>query len=102
METYEAAKEGYEGAGTDNTVNFMTIQNGYLSARTKYQQAKSALTQAETAVTDNENAIAELTNQLAAAQAKQKIDKLDTEETYQEAVINGRTPRLPTTLPWKI
>ena len=90
LETYEAAKEGYEGAGTDNTVNFMTIQNGYLSARTKYQQAKSALTQAETAVTDNENAIAELTNQLAAAQAKQKIDKLDTEETYQEAVITGQ------------
>ena len=90
LETYEAAKEGYEGVGTDNTVNFMTIQNGYLSARTKYQQAKSALTQAETAVTDNENAIAELTNQLAAAQAKQKIDKLDTEETYQEAVINGQ------------
>ena len=90
LETYEAAKEGYEGAGTDNTVNFMTIQNGYLSARTKYQQAKSALTQAETAVTDNENAITELTNQLAAAQAKQKIDKLDTEETYQEAVITGQ------------
>lgn len=90
LETYEAAKEGYEGAGTDNTVNFMTIQNGYLSARSKYQQAKSALTQAETAVTDNENAITELTNQLAAAQAKQKIDKLDTEETYQEAVITGQ------------
>ena len=90
LETYEAAKEGYEGAGIDNTVNFMTIQNGYLSARTKYQQAKSALTQAETAVTDNENAITELTNQLAAAQAKQNIDKLDTEETYQEAVITGQ------------
>ena len=43
-ETYEEAREGYEGAGTDNTVNFMTIQNSYLSARTKYQQAKSALT----------------------------------------------------------
>ena len=78
LETYEAAKEGYEGVGTDNTVNFMTIQNGYLSARTKYLQAKSALTQAETAVTDNENAITELTNQL------------DTEETYQEAVIIGQ------------
>ena len=90
LETYEEAKEGYEGVGTDNTVNFMTIQNGYLSARTKYLQAKSALTQAETAVTDNENAITELTNQLAAAQAKQKIDKLDTEETYQEAVITGQ------------
>lgn len=90
LEDYEAAEEGYEGAGTDNTVNFMTIQNGYLSARSKYQQAKSALTQAETAVTDNENAITELTNQLAAAQAKQKIDKLDTEETYQEAVITGQ------------
>ena len=90
LETYEAAKEGYEGVGTDNTVNFMTIQNGYLSARTKYLQAKSALTQAETTVTDNENAITELTNQLAAAQAKQKIDKLDTEETYQEAVITGQ------------
>lgn len=64
LEDYEAAKEGYEGAGTDNTVNFMTIQNGYLSARSKYQ--------------------------LAAAQAKQKIDKLDTEETYQEAVITGQ------------
>lgn len=90
LETYEAAKEGYEGAGTDNTVNFMTIQNGYLSARTKYQQAKAALTQAETAVTDNESAITDLENQLAAAQAKQKIDKLDTEETYQEAVITGQ------------
>ena len=90
LETYEAAKEGYEGAGTDNTVNFMTIQNGYLSARIKYQQAKAALTQAETAVTDNESAITDLENQLAAARAKQTIDKLDTEETYQEAVINGQ------------
>lgn len=90
LETYEAAKEGYEGARTDNTVNFMTIQNGYLSARTKYQQAKAALTQAETAVTDNESAITDLENQLAAARAKQTIDRLDTEETYQEAVITGQ------------
>lgn len=90
LETYEAAKEGYEGAGTDNTVNFMTIQNGYLSARPKYQQAKSALTQAEDALSENESAITDLQNQLAAAQAKQKIDKLDTEETYQEAVITGQ------------
>lgn len=90
LETYEAAKEGYEGAGTDNIVNFMTIQNGYLSARSKYQQAKSALTQAEDALSENESAITDLQNQLAAAQAKQKIDKLDTEETYQEAVITGQ------------
>lgn len=90
LETYEAAKEGYEGTGTDNTVNFMTIQNGYLSARSKYQQAKSALTQAEDALSENESAITDLQNQLAAAQAKQKIDKLDTEETYQEAVITGQ------------
>ena len=90
LEDYEAAKEGYEGAGTDNTVNFMTIQNGYLSARSKYQQAKSALTQAEDALSENESAISDLQNQLAAAQAKQKIDKLDTEETYQEAVITGQ------------
>ena len=90
MEDYEAAKEGYEGAGTDNTVNFMTIQNGYLSARSKYQQAKSALTQAEDALSENESAITDLQNQLVAAQAKQKIDKLDTEETYQEAVITGQ------------
>ena len=90
LEDYEAAKEGYEGAGTDNTVNFMTIQNGYLSARSKYQQAKSALTQAEDALSENESAITDLQNQLAAAQAKQKIDKLDTEETYQEAVITGQ------------
>ena len=90
LETYEAAREDYENAGMENTVNYMIFQNGYLSARTKYQQAKSALTQAETAVTDNETAITDLTNQLAAAQAKQKIDKLDTEETYQEAVITGQ------------
>ena len=89
-EDKQAAKEGYEGAGTDNTVNFMTIQNGYLSARSKYQQAKSALTQAEDALSENESAITDLQNQLAAAQAKQKIDKLDTEETYQEAVITGQ------------
>lgn len=90
LETYEAAKEGYEDAGMDNTVNFMVIQSGYLSAKTQYQQAKSALTQAETAVTDNESAIADLENQLTAARAKQNIDRLDTEETYQEAVITGQ------------
>lgn len=89
MEDYEAAKEGYEGAGMDNTVNFMTYQTSYLSARSKYQQTKSALTQAENALSENESAITDLQNQLAAAQAKQKIDKLDTEETYQEAVITG-------------
>ena len=90
LETYEAAKEGYEDAGMDNTVNFMVIQNGYLSAKSKYQQAKSALTLAETAVTDNESAIVDLENQLTAARAKQNIDRLDTEETYQEAVITGQ------------
>ena len=89
LEDYEAAKEGYEGAGMDNTVNFMTYQTSYLSARSKYQQAKSTLTQAENALSENESAIIDLQNQLAAAQAKQKIDKLDTEETYQEAVITG-------------
>ena len=89
LEDYEAAKEGYEGAGMDNTVNFMTYQTSYLSARSKYQQTKSALTQAENALSENESAITDLQNQLAAAQAKQKIDKLDTEETYQEAVITG-------------
>ena len=73
----------------DNTVNFMTYQTSYLSARSKYQQTKSALTQAENALSENESAITDLQNQLAAAQAKQKIDKLDTEETYQEAVITG-------------
>ena len=90
LETYEAAKEDYEKAGMDNTVNYMIFQSGYLSARSQYQQAKSALTQAETAVADNENAITDLQNQLAAAQAKQNIDKLDAEETYQEAVITGQ------------
>ena len=68
----------------------MTIQSGYLSARSKYQQAKTALTQAENAVTENESAIANLQNQLAAAQAKQKINQLDMEETYQETVITGQ------------
>lgn len=90
LETYEAAKEDYEKAGMDNTVNYMVFQSGYLSARSQYQQAKSALTQAETAVADNENAITDLQNQLAAAQAKQNIDKLDAEEAYQEAVITGQ------------
>ena len=90
LETYEAAKEDYENAGMDNTVNYMIFQSGYLSVRSQYQQAKSALTQAETAVADNENAITDLQNQLAAAQAKQNIDKLDAEETYQEAVITGQ------------
>ena len=68
----------------------MVIQSGYLSAKSKYQQAKSALTQAENAVADNESAIVDLENQLAAARAKQNIDRLDTEETYQEAVITGQ------------
>lgn len=90
LETYEAAKADYENAGMDNTVNYMVFQSNYLNARTKYQQAKSTLTQAETAVTDNEKAIADLGTQLTAAQAKQNIDKLDVEETYQEAVISGQ------------
>ena len=84
LETYEAAREGYEDAGMDNTVNFMVIQSGYLSAKSKYQQAKSALTQAENAVADNESAIVDLENQLAAARAKQNIDRLDTEETKEK------------------
>lgn len=93
LEDYEEAKEGYEGAGMDNTVNFMTYQTAYLNARTRYQQAKSALTQAEEALAENESTITDLQNRLAAAQAKQKINKLDTEETYQEAVISGQNAR---------
>lgn len=65
-------------------------QEDYQDALEDYEAAKSALTQAEDALSENESAITDLQNQLAAAQAKQKIDKLDTEETYQEAVITGQ------------
>ena len=86
---YEEAKASMDQVDTDNTINFMLIQNGYLSAQTKYENAKRTLKQAQQNLQDNADEIESLHRKLAAAQARKDIDKLDAEANYQEAVISG-------------
>lgn len=86
---YEEAKASMDQVDTDNTINFMLIQNGYLSAQTKYENAKRTLKQAQQNLQDNADEIESLQRKLAAAQARKDIDKLDAEANYQEAVISG-------------
>lgn len=86
---YEEAKASMDQVDTDNTINFMLIQNGYLSAQTKYENAKRTLKQAQQNLQDNADEIEALQRKLAAAQARKEIDKLDVEADYQEAVISG-------------
>ena len=94
LETYQDAKSVYDQTGTDNTVNYMTIQSEYLSALNKYQSAKTALEQAQDNLTDNTKQIESLTGRISAAQAKKSINKLDAEQSYQESVISGENAQI--------
>lgn len=94
LEEYTAAKEGMDGAGTDNTVNFMTIQSGYLSIQNRYQNALNALKQATQNLEDNARALSTLTNELTAANAAAAINQLGVRETYQESLIGGENAQI--------
>lgn len=94
LETYQAARDIMEQTGTDHASNFLTIQNQYLSARTKYESARSALEQASQNLEVNQEKIESLRTQITQAQAKRTINKLDTEENYQESLINGDNARI--------
>lgn len=89
LEDWENAKAAMEGAGTDNTENFLSIQSTYLNMKTKYETAKEALEQAQQNLQDNAEQIERLQKKITAAQAKRTLDKLEVKETYQESEING-------------
>nr|WP_318685218.1 HlyD family efflux transporter periplasmic adaptor subunit [uncultured Acetatifactor sp.] len=89
LEEYEAACQGMETADINHTENFMTYQNAYISALTQYQNAKSAWEQAQQALEENASQIVSLEKELANARARSEIDRMDAEEAYQEAVIEG-------------
>ncbi|MCM1344608.1 MAG: HlyD family efflux transporter periplasmic adaptor subunit [Lachnospiraceae bacterium] len=93
-EEYRQAKEALDSVGTDNTVNYMSVQSGYLSAQSRYQNALNALTQATQNLEDNTRAITTLMNELTAAKAANAINQLDVEETYQESVIGGENAQI--------
>ncbi|MCM1568627.1 MAG: HlyD family efflux transporter periplasmic adaptor subunit, partial [Roseburia sp.] len=93
-EEYKLAKEGMDSVGTDNAVNFMSVQSGYLSAQSRYQNTWNALNQATQNLEDNTRAITTLMNELAAAKAASAIHQLDVKETYQESVIGGENAQI--------
>lgn len=93
-EEYRQAKEVLDSVGMENTVNYMSVQSGYLSAQSRYQNALNALSQAAQNLEDNTRAITTLMNELTAAKASSAIKQLDTKETYQESVIGGENAQI--------
>lgn len=94
LAVYEDAKAVMEMTGTDNTVNFMTIQSQYLSARNQYQSAKTALEKAQEELEENQVQIERLTGELSAVKARRTIDQLGVEQTYQESMISGENAQI--------
>ncbi len=86
---YTEAAEYYAQLEADTSDNFLYFQNLYLTRMTTYQNAKSTLKQAEQSLEDNAAQIQALQTELKAAAARQNVDTLSVEESYQEAVING-------------
>ncbi len=86
-----AEKPAVEG---NNAVNFMTRQKEYLNLQTQYENAKSALNRARQELEDNAREIEALQKELAAESAKSTIRRLDTDETYQENIINGENAQI--------
>lgn len=93
-EVYEAARKALDQADGGNAVNYLAIQKEYLSAQTKYQSALNTLDQAKQALRENEDKIASLTKELAAANAKRTIDKLEAEENYRTGKISGENAEI--------
>ncbi len=77
-----------------NTVNFMIMQKSYLNLQTRYENAKKALQEAEQALEDNDREIAAYQEKLEDVAAKSRISALETDETYQESMINGENARV--------
>lgn len=77
-----------------NTVNFMIMQKSYLNLQTRYENAKKALQEAEQALEDNDRKIAAYQEKLEDVAAKSRISALETDETYQESMINGENARV--------
>lgn len=86
---YQESEASMSQADISDVGNYMTMQSYFLNIRSAYQNAKSALTRAQQELADNADEIASLETQLATARAKMDIEKLEVEETYLEAVING-------------
>lgn len=94
-EDYEEAAEDFSGAEKPspeeekNTENYRILQTGYLNLQTQYENAKKAREEAEQALEDNNKEIEFLQRKLANALEKSTISVLETDETYQESIING-------------
>lgn len=93
-ETYVEKKEAMDQINTDHAPNFMTIQSLYLSAQSKYQSAESALEKAQQNLTENEEQLESLNRQIAAAQERKAIDKLDANQSYEESRISGENAQI--------
>lgn len=94
-EDYEEAAEDFSGAKKPspeeekNTENYRILQTGYLNLQTRYENAKKAMEEAEQALEDNNKEMESLQRELADALEKTAISVLETDETYQESIING-------------
>ncbi len=91
---YMNAKETMDITDTGNAANFLTIQTGFVNARTRFRNAESALTQARENLEDNNAQIATLNIQLTDAKARRDIDKLAAEENYTVDVANGENAQI--------
>lgn len=77
-----------------NTVNFLIMQKNYLNMQTQYENAKSALTRAQQAVEDNAAQIEALQKELKNLSAKNTINKLEVEASYNESVIRSENAKI--------
>ncbi len=93
-ENYLEAQKSMDNTGMDNPVNFVTVQELFLSAQTRYENAETTLTQAKENLESNAAQMATLQSQLAGAAARKGIEKLEAENSYQESVIEGENAQV--------
>lgn len=94
LEAYESAQKAMDSIDTGNAANFLTVQTEYLNAQTKYQTAEKGLKQAREELENNASEIQTLQRKLSDASAREKLDKLEVKENYQESVMNGENAQI--------
>ncbi len=64
-------------------------QELYLQAKATYESAKNKVEQAQRAIEENQDKITSLEEQIASAEAKQKIERLEAKQAYEESRLDS-------------
>ena len=87
--TYDEIKPAYDATGVEHIDNYLVIRNNYANAKSTYERAEQSLEQAKEALESNKENIQKVESQLEEAKALKNIQKLESQQSYEEAIIAG-------------